>query len=315
LASSSRRAHGQRNLRRVVASGDGGAHLCRSGCEHRQAVLLAEIQEVRHIALGIFRPDVERIGRFRGSFQVECKRIDSRLNHLPLAAFLLGEFGQRSFQRGHSRGIAVNIETQRCIVEVGVEPAGEELDHSRVAHAERRQDEGQVAGVVLAKLAGQFEQRLQRGGAQAHDTLHNLVRNVGRIAAYPLDQVRQNFGRRQIAEDVFHHLFQIERILFVVLSGEAQHVGDGAFALIHNRVQKAMVDGDVAVSRRLQQLVNRNLSQMLRIEDEFGANYSSSLTTCTVTSVVTSRCSRSGTLNSPKVLIGSSSAILRRSMV
>ena len=45
------------------------------------------------------------------------------------------------------------------------------------------------------------------------------------------------------------------------------------------------------------------------------SNRYSSFTTCTVTSAVTSLCSRTGTLNSPSCLMGSSNWILLRSMV
>src|SRR5882762_4808577 len=131
------------------------------------------------------------------------------------------------------------------------------------------------------------------------------------------DIERNRLGRPQGGEDGQQILVQIHGIVFAIFGGEAHKVRNGLGGPVEDRVQESVVDTDLAPRRRLQQTVRRGgiiLVGKYHVAWPRPSRYSS-LSTLTVISAVTSRCSRTGTLCSPSVLIGVSSWILRRSML
>ena len=110
---------------------------------------------------------------------------------------------------------------------------------------------------------------------------------------------------RKRTEQVDQQWIEIHQIVFMILRGEPDEVGNGLVGTIENGVQQPLIYRDISVRGGLQKLIGRNAIVAPRLKESdrsVAGNYSSSLTTLTAISAVTSRCSRSGTLNSPSDL-------------
>ena len=70
---------------------------------------------------------------------------DHRLNRRTRARIVSRYFSQRGFERRNGRRIAVHFETQRRVLRIVLQPAGQSFQHATVADPQRRQNERHVA--------------------------------------------------------------------------------------------------------------------------------------------------------------------------
>ena len=98
-------------------------------------------------------------------------------------------------------------------------------------------------------------------------SLNQIVADFARIFVHQSHVERQRFRCANDAEDIQQLVVEIYRIVGVVFGGETDEIRDGSRWLIENRVQKTMIDSEIALGSRLEQLIDRNNCQPVGIED------------------------------------------------
>jgi hypothetical protein len=98
-----------------------------------------------------------------------------------------------------------------------------------------------------------------------------------RILANQVNQKRQGPRRVKNAKDVDQRLLEIHRIVVVACCRKTDQVRNRLLGMIENRVQKAVIDGDMSLGGRLKQRVGRNAFEVFRIENQIGSQCGATL--------------------------------------
>src|SRR5258708_37605097 len=106
-------------------------------------------------------------------------------------------------------------------------------------------------------------------------------------------------------EQVGQQGIDVNRIFVLRSAGKTQYLGSRGIALVENGAKQAAVRAGTSTCHRFEKF-------KYGAQGKSTAVYVSSLTTCTGTSIVTSRCSFTAALKSPQGFMGSPRCTLRR---
>ena len=194
---------------------------------------------------------------------------DYRFERRAGAGIVNRDLGQCGLDRGNRRRIAVGFQAQCGILGIERQAPRQGFENPRVADAQCGQNERDVARVFSIEFAQQFEQRLDRGLAQFHDGLHQIVRHVAHIVPDRAYEKRKGGRRMERVEQIDQQRLQIHQVGIVILGGEMDEIGQRLLRRLENRVQQPLIDRDIAVPGSLEQRIRRDAFVASRVENEF----------------------------------------------
>ena len=126
-------------------------------------------------------------------------------------------------------------------------------------------------------MVQQVEQRIDGSGTQSRKAFDQFIGNVARIAADHLSQERRSLGNLEVAKNIDQWGLKIQSLVVVLGRRKADQIWNGLRGMIEDRVQKAMIDGEVAPGGRFQKRIGGDAFVTSRIENQIGSQRGATL--------------------------------------
>jgi hypothetical protein len=147
---------------------------------------------------------------------------------------------------------------------IAFKPCYQNPQNPWIANSERAEQEPGVGVFFGLHFFVEGKQRLDRRRADIAEGANQRHRRIEMVAPEAREKEGDHFRSSKVAENLNQVLRQILARVLSVLQPEADQICDGFLGIVHQGMQKAMVDTHEALFGRAEQIIGGDLCVLLR---------------------------------------------------